>query len=201
MENIIEFGCIICIANDIELKFLSRLQKWVFNLWFEDWNFLSCKSMELGFNFRVIHNRDFESVIFKNLNLSKIKLLRSNSDLWSIRIGTYVQKAGLIIVGTDNIQIKWQSYFSKFASNQSNFKFFWLSFINYSVFRNHSVFGKNLWFFRLGNHMKFSFEIRVVFNLNDSSFRIIETSFSELNLLRRHDLYIRNLTVCFYWNT
>ena len=157
--------------------------------------------MEFGFNFRVIHNRDFESVIFKNLNLSKIKLLRSNSDLWSIRIGTYVQKAGLIIVGTDNIQIKWQCYFSKFASNQSNFKFFWLPFINNSVFRNHSVFGKNLWFLRLGNHMEFSFEIRVVFDLNDSSFRVIETSFSELNLLWRHDLYIRNLTVCFYWNT
>ena len=59
--------------------------------------------MKFGFDFWVIHDSNLESIIFKNLDLSEIKFLRGNSNLWSIRIGTYIQKAGLIIIGTDNI--------------------------------------------------------------------------------------------------
>lgn len=157
--------------------------------------------MKFSFYFWVVNDCYFKSIIFKDLNLSKIKLLRRNSDLWSIRIGTYIQKTRLIIIGTYYIQVKRQSYFSKFACSQSYFKLFWLSLVDNSIFRNHSVFSKNLWLLRLRNHLEFSFEIWVVFNLNDSSFWVIETSFSELNFLWRHNLNIRNLAISFYWNT
>lgn len=91
MQDIIKFRCIISITNDIKLKFLSWLQKWMFDFWFKNWDFLSCKSMKLSFNFWIINDCNFESIIFEDFNLSKIKFLRSNSDFRSIWIRTDIQ--------------------------------------------------------------------------------------------------------------
>ena len=64
MKNVIKFGGIIGVADHIKFQFLSRLQKGMFDFRFENGDFLSCKGMELCLDFRIVDNRDFQSVIF-----------------------------------------------------------------------------------------------------------------------------------------
>ena len=54
MKNIIEFTCIISIADDIEIELLSWFQESMLDLWLEDRNLLPGKSMELSLNFGVV---------------------------------------------------------------------------------------------------------------------------------------------------
>ena len=64
MENVVELGGIIGIANDIKLQFFSRFQKGMFDFRFEDGNFLSGEGMEFSLDFRIVDNSHFQGVIF-----------------------------------------------------------------------------------------------------------------------------------------
>ncbi len=80
----------------------------MFDFGFENGYLLSCERMKLCFYFRVVDNSNFKGVVFKDLDLSEIKLLRCNCNFRPIRVGTNIQKTWLIIVSTYNIEIQWQ---------------------------------------------------------------------------------------------
>ncbi len=106
MQNIAEFAGIISIADNVKLQFFTRLEESMLYFRFENGNFLSCESMELCFNLRIVDNSNFEEIIFKNFHLSKVKLFWSDNHLRTIRIRTDIQQIRLIIIGTDDIDVQ-----------------------------------------------------------------------------------------------
>lgn len=86
------------------------------NFWLEDRYFLPGKSMELSFNFGIIDHCNFQKVILENLNLAKIKFLWRNNYLRAIRISADIKKIGLIIIGSNYIDVKREGNLSQFAS-------------------------------------------------------------------------------------
>lgn len=75
----------------------------MFDLWFEDGDFLSSEGVEFGLYFGVIDNCNLKRIVLEHLYLAKIKLLRRHRNLRPIRVGTNIQQARLVIIRPHNI--------------------------------------------------------------------------------------------------
>jgi hypothetical protein len=80
--------------------------------------------MKLSFDFRIVYDGNFESIILQYFDLTKIQLFWSYCDFRTIRICADVQKTRLIVVSSNNIEIQWECDLTKFAGRQGDFYLF-----------------------------------------------------------------------------
>lgn len=84
MQDVIKFARVVGVADNIKFESLSRFEECVLYLRLKNGNFLAREGMELCLDFRVVDYCHFLKIVFQDLDLPEVQLLRGDCNFGPI---------------------------------------------------------------------------------------------------------------------